>query len=724
MGIFDNEDGGPDWWDKVVRFVNQRNYTGAPGESEADVRNMQDARSSGLSQGLISAGANIMAAYSPGVGGAQRGQFLAQAAQAPAIFGQSVKDARAEQVQNAQVAKLKTDTARRDALSRFVRETMGGGGGSTDMPAMTDASSGGYGGSTVGSGPAPVSGTPPSGQDNGYVRAVVAREVSPTGGPAQQNPNSTARGNGQFTAPTWLGLMRQEKPALIAGKSDAEILAMRDDPNLSAEMIAANGRRNAQSLQAAGLPATPGNVLLAHAVGPGGAQAVLRASPDTPLSALLTPDAIKFNAGNVNGLRMPFAQMTAGDLQSDMNARVARTQAPAPGAAPPAAGMQASADPAAPRTVLASGPAQAPQAAPQQAGSGGLRGMIQSLDPQSRMLVASDPEKYLPEVFKAALARESVRVMSPQEVARIGLPSGSVATLNMRTNAPSVLYTPPNPQTFGTPGGGTAILERNPDGSPRVQQVQAPNTRRDLTPQEVQSLGLPQGQVYQRDSLGALYDVGGNRVSVNVNTGETSQRRINEARSAFEAKRSALGDLAGIEDLAYAGVRTGPVEDWTQGLRGLAVNLGIASRDDVQNYTQQRLLGALSQRLSVASLPPGPASDRDVQLALRTAPGTSDNPESLLLKAATMRQALRYEEDRVNAMEAYASQRGPDGNSRGTVGFDDAWRRERPDVIPRVPRDVDISRLAPGSVVRLTGIRPEEQHNFPHYPYLIVPDRN
>lgn len=122
------------------------------------------------------------------------------------------------------------------------------------------------------------------------------------------NPRSSATGSGQFINSTWLDVVKRNRPDLAAGKSDAEVLAMRRDPNLSREMTNAYASENSGRLRGAGFEATPGNTYLSHFAGPAGSVAVLKADPSTPIRSVLGEAAVRAN---------PFmANMTAGDLRS------------------------------------------------------------------------------------------------------------------------------------------------------------------------------------------------------------------------------------------------------------------------------------------------------------------------------------------------------------------------------------------------------------------------
>lgn len=132
-------------------------------------------------------------------------------------------------------------------------------------------------------------------------------EVESGGDATAANPNSSALGTHQFVKGTWLELVRKHRPDIAKGKTDGQLLALREDPALSAEMAEAYLVHNSEMLQSYGLPATAGNLYLAHFLGPNGARAMLEADPSA-LAAEVNPDAAKANPG-------VFTEgLTAGDL--------------------------------------------------------------------------------------------------------------------------------------------------------------------------------------------------------------------------------------------------------------------------------------------------------------------------------------------------------------------------------------------------------------------------
>lgn len=141
------------------------------------------------------------------------------------------------------------------------------------------------------------------------------------------NPNSSATGAGQFIASTWLDTLAKHRPDLTG--SPDELLAMRNDPQLSKDMTAAYAADNGAILAKAGLPVTPGTTYLAHFAGPGGAVGLLNANPSAPAGSILGAAAVKAN---------PFlANMSAGDAVAWANRKMgvhAATTAPAPSMQP------------------------------------------------------------------------------------------------------------------------------------------------------------------------------------------------------------------------------------------------------------------------------------------------------------------------------------------------------------------------------------------------------
>jgi len=140
----------------------------------------------------------------------------------------------------------------------------------------------------------------------GYMDYMQSREGT------AKNPRSSAQGPGQFIDSTFVDTFRKTFPERARGMSPQQILAQRgtmvDGAPVEQPMLQAFTAANQQRLRDAGFEPTRGNTYLAHFAGPEGAVDVLSASPDTPITELLSPKAIKSNPE-------VFAKVkTAGDL--------------------------------------------------------------------------------------------------------------------------------------------------------------------------------------------------------------------------------------------------------------------------------------------------------------------------------------------------------------------------------------------------------------------------
>jgi len=147
------------------------------------------------------------------------------------------------------------------------------------------------------------------------------------GNPNAKNPRSSATGLGQFIDSTWLATVSKYRPDLVEGKSPQEVLALRNDPALSKEMVANYAQENGNYLTQNGQQVTPGTTYLAHFAGPQGAVKVLGSDPTAPVSSVLGPAVINAN---------PFLRnMTAGDLKNWADRKMAGpSSAPQPSAPP------------------------------------------------------------------------------------------------------------------------------------------------------------------------------------------------------------------------------------------------------------------------------------------------------------------------------------------------------------------------------------------------------
>lgn len=107
------------------------------------------------------------------------------------------------------------------------------------------------------------------------------------------NPRSSANGIGQFTDGTWLKTYKSHFGG--EGMTNAQILALKTDPNIARQMTALHTKDNQAGLTAAGIQPTDGNTYLAHFLGLGGAKAVLTANPNAPIGNIVGQAVVKAN---------------------------------------------------------------------------------------------------------------------------------------------------------------------------------------------------------------------------------------------------------------------------------------------------------------------------------------------------------------------------------------------------------------------------------------------
>lgn len=136
----------------------------------------------------------------------------------------------------------------------------------------------------------------------------IKRTIYVEGGQSGSGPStSSARGIGQFTEGTWLGLFNRVFP-LLKDLNDTEKLALRTSDKHATEMLKAFSRDNAAALERRNLDVNRGNLYLSHFLGSGDAIKVLLANPDALADSIVSADSVKANPS-------VFTQgLTAGDL--------------------------------------------------------------------------------------------------------------------------------------------------------------------------------------------------------------------------------------------------------------------------------------------------------------------------------------------------------------------------------------------------------------------------
>ena len=148
------------------------------------------------------------------------------------------------------------------------------------------------------------------------------------GDPLARNALSSATGAGQFLDGTWLEMIRRTRPDL-AGLSDADVLELRSDPDLSRDMVARFARRNAAMLVSHCLPVTPATLYLSHFAGGAGAVAVLSAPRDADAATTMAAaDARGRTTRDMIVTANPFlARFTVADLTSWADVKMAAAAA-------------------------------------------------------------------------------------------------------------------------------------------------------------------------------------------------------------------------------------------------------------------------------------------------------------------------------------------------------------------------------------------------------------
>jgi hypothetical protein len=151
--------------------------------------------------------------------------------------------------------------------------------------------------------------------DFDYLLQTAMRESSLN--PEAKAPTSSAVGLFQFLESTWLQVMKEQGPRLgyqqyssaisVDGDGDyvvrdkamrKEILALREDPQIAADMAAAFTQSNGAYLEGKfGKHPSPGELYIAHFLGPQGAEKLFRAGLDNPdqIAAKLFPKQAKAN---------------------------------------------------------------------------------------------------------------------------------------------------------------------------------------------------------------------------------------------------------------------------------------------------------------------------------------------------------------------------------------------------------------------------------------------
>ena len=152
------------------------------------------------------------------------------------------------------------------------------------------------------------------------VKALVERiiKVELTGIANKKNKLSSATGAGQFLDDTWLEAVRKHRRDLIEGRSDKELLRLRQDAELSREIITRLVEQYALTLRKRGLPLTPGSLYLVYFAGPAGAVALLTGADHADAATLMAAADVTGRTTRQKLVRAnPFLEiLTVGDLKN------------------------------------------------------------------------------------------------------------------------------------------------------------------------------------------------------------------------------------------------------------------------------------------------------------------------------------------------------------------------------------------------------------------------
>jgi hypothetical protein len=152
------------------------------------------------------------------------------------------------------------------------------------------------------------------------VKTLVERiiKVESTGIANKKNKLSSATGAGQFLDDTWLEAVRKHRRDLIEGRSDKELLRLRQDAELSREIITRLVEQYALTLRKRGLPLTPGSLYLVYFAGPAGAVALLTGADHADAATLMAAADVTGRTTRQKLVRAnPFLEiLTVGDLKN------------------------------------------------------------------------------------------------------------------------------------------------------------------------------------------------------------------------------------------------------------------------------------------------------------------------------------------------------------------------------------------------------------------------
>jgi hypothetical protein len=172
-----------------------------------------------------------------------------------------------------------------------------------------------------------------TGADFGYLVKTAQRESNFD--PSAKAPTSSATGLFQFTSETWLNVLERygaQHNAKTEGLTRDQLLALREDPDLSARMAGELAKENAKILgNKLGRPATSAELYTAHFMGPQDATRLIKAArhDEEGSAAAMFPRAALANASVFRGrdgdkltAAELYAKLTGVDIASADSGRV------------------------------------------------------------------------------------------------------------------------------------------------------------------------------------------------------------------------------------------------------------------------------------------------------------------------------------------------------------------------------------------------------------------
>lgn len=439
------------------------------------------------------------------------------------------------------------------------------------------------------------------------------RQAESGGDAGATNPNSSATGAYQFTSPTWTALMRQHPELGLTADG-------RTDPQQSQAAAKQLATDNIAYLLAKGIQnPTEGQTYLAHFAGAPTAANLIQASPDTPVSQVMSPQQIAAN---------PFLRnMTAGQVQDWAAQKMG-------GSVPPQAAAQ---NPQYSAPVTAQMP---DQTAPQMQSGPSMQALVSVLsDPRANSQTKGIASAMLNNQLQLQQVQQRYQMeqADPENVARRRYYDMETQALQQRMNAPA---------------------------------KQGPEYNL-LSPQQAQQMGLDPSKSYQMDATGKITQIGNSGVNVTLNNGPTTSEfqkksddeaatRIGGYITEGAQAPALIGQLQQLSDLSR-NIGTGKGAQFMAAVGPYAQALGV----NVKGLDQQQAFTALVDRMAPQMRPvgSGSSSDTDVRMFMNSLPQLGNTDRGNQIIAGTM-QALQ--QNKLQAAEIAAQAQ------RGQISWQDA----------------------------------------------------